>query len=93
MRIPYLFQFSMSMEHQLSRKSSLAVTYTGNAGIGTFRSRDINAPLPPFYAQRPNENYSVIRQIESSGRSEVSRWNLRYAATRRASFRASCSTR
>src|SRR5262249_37700228 len=47
-RIPYLFQFSTSMERQLARKSTLAVTYTGNAGAGAFRSRDINAPLPPF---------------------------------------------
>src|SRR5262249_30053976 len=27
-------------------------------------------PLPPFYAARPDANYSVIRQIESSGRME-----------------------
>ena len=35
-----------------------------------FRSRDVNAPLPPLYGARPNPNYSVIRQIESSGRLE-----------------------
>src|SRR5438105_9656338 len=35
-----------------------------------FRSRDVNAPLPPFYGARPDPGYSVIRQIESSGRLE-----------------------
>jgi hypothetical protein len=34
--------------------------------MNLFRSRDVNAPLPPFYAARPNSAYSQIRQIESS---------------------------
>src|SRR5207302_5882197 len=38
--------------------------------VGTFRSRDINAPLPPLYGGRPNSNNSVVREIESSGRLE-----------------------
>ncbi len=69
-RIPYLLQYGVSVERQLNKKTTMALTYTGNDGVGVFRSRDINAPLPPLYLQRPNPEYSVIRQIESSGRSQ-----------------------
>jgi hypothetical protein len=32
-----------------------------------FRSRDLNAPPPPFYYARPNPEWGVLRQIESAG--------------------------
>ena len=35
-----------------------------------FRSRDVNAPPPPFYLVRPDPDYGIVRQIESSGRQE-----------------------
>jgi hypothetical protein len=35
-----------------------------------FRSRDVNAPLPPDYVARPNPAIGVYRQIESSGHLE-----------------------
>jgi hypothetical protein len=69
-RIPYLLQFSIGVERQLRKSTTLSVNYTGNDGVGMFRSRDINAPLPPLYAARPDPNYSVVRQIEASGRLE-----------------------
>ena len=69
-RIPYLMQFSIGIERQLQKSTTLSVNYTGNDGVGMFRSRDINAPLPPLYGARPDSNYSVVRQIESSGRLE-----------------------
>jgi hypothetical protein len=47
---------------------TVAATYRGTIGIDMFRSRDVNAPLPPFYAVRPNPNLGVVRQIESEGR-------------------------
>jgi hypothetical protein len=34
--------------------------------VNLFRSRDVNAPPPPFYLTRPDARYSVWRQIESS---------------------------
>jgi hypothetical protein len=43
------------------------VNYTGIRGVHLFRSRDINAPPPPFYLTRPDANLSVLRQIESAG--------------------------
>ncbi len=33
-----------------------------------FRSRDINAPLPPLYFGRPDPSLNVLRQIEASAR-------------------------
>jgi hypothetical protein len=69
-RIPYLMQFGIGVERQLKKSTTLSINYTGAETVGVFRSRDVNAPLPPFYAARPDANYSVIRQIESSGRME-----------------------
>src|SRR5438105_4054674 len=37
-------------------------------GVDLFRSRDVNAPPPPYYLARPDPTIGVYRQIESSGR-------------------------
>ncbi len=70
-RIPYTLQYSFAVERQLQRRTTLTVTYFGTRGVSLFRSRDLNAPPPPLYAARPDPDFSVIRQIESSGRSET----------------------
>lgn len=67
-RIPYLLQYSFSLERQLQKSTTLAVTYLGSRGFAQFRSRDINAPLPPTYAARPDASIGVLREIESAGR-------------------------
>jgi hypothetical protein len=36
--------------------------------VDQFRSRDINAPLAPSYAVRPDPSIGVLREIESAGR-------------------------
>src|SRR5437870_2676628 len=66
-RIPYTFQHSISLERQLQRGTTLTVSYFRTSG-NLFRSRDINAPLPPPYSARPDASLNVLRQIESSGR-------------------------
>jgi hypothetical protein len=66
-RIPYTLQSSIAVERQLKRGTTLTVSYFRTSGI-LFRSRDINAPLPPFYSARPDPSFNVLRQIESSGR-------------------------
>jgi carboxypeptidase family protein/TonB-dependent receptor-like protein len=66
-RIPYTLQYSASVERQLGKATTLTVNYTGIRGVHLFRSRDINAPPPPFYLTRPDANLSVLRQIESAG--------------------------
>src|SRR5262245_45332358 len=66
-RIPYIFQHSVSVERQLQRGTILTVSYFRTSGI-LFRSRDINAPLPPLYSARPDSALNVLRQIETSAR-------------------------
>jgi hypothetical protein len=65
--IPYTFQQSVSVEQQLQRGTTLTVSFFRTTG-NLFRSRDVNAPLPPFYAARPDPSLNVHRQIETSGR-------------------------
>jgi len=69
--IPFTLQYSVSLERQLRKGTSASVTYTGTRGIDQFRSRDINAPLPPLYLSRPDPAYGIIREIESSGRART----------------------
>lgn len=66
MRIPYLLQFGIGVERQLAKATTLTVNYFGTRGVSLFRSRDVNAPPPPAYTVRPDPQYSVWRQIESS---------------------------
>src|SRR5579859_908537 len=66
--VPYTTNYSLGVEQQLTKGLTLAATYRGTLGIGLFRSRDVNAPLPPDYQQRPDLALGVVRQIESEGR-------------------------
>jgi hypothetical protein len=66
--IPYTAQYSFSLERQLHKSTTLALTYLGSRGVDQFRSRDINAPLPPSYTARPDASVGVLREIESAGR-------------------------
>jgi hypothetical protein len=67
-QIPQTVQYSIGIDHQLRKNLTVSVTYTGARGYHLFRSRDINAPPPPFYTTRPNPAYSAVREIESDGR-------------------------
>ncbi len=67
--LPSSLQFGAGVERQLQKGLTLAVNYVGTRGVELFRSRNVNAPLPPAFAARPDPNFSVIRQIEAAGRS------------------------
>jgi len=67
--IPSSLQYGISVERQLRKGTSASVTYTGSLGFTQFRSRDVNAPLPPLYLARPDPTLGVVREIESAGRS------------------------
>jgi hypothetical protein len=67
-QIPQTVQYSAGVDHQLQKSTTLSLTYTGARGYHLFRSRDVNAPLPPLYLGRPNPAYGAIRQVESNGR-------------------------
>ncbi len=65
-KIPVTIQYGIGVETQLAKATTLTINYAGMRGMNLFRSRDVNAPLPPVYLARPNPGYSQIRQIESS---------------------------
>lgn len=67
LRIPYVIQYGVGIEQQLTAKSSLSMNYVGSRGIDMFRSVDANAPQPPYYLARPNPNLGQVRQIQSEG--------------------------
>jgi Carboxypeptidase regulatory-like domain len=70
LRSPYTLQFSMGVERQLAKSLTLAANYINTHGVKLFRSRDVNAPPPP-YLQRPEPAVGVLRELESAGRSET----------------------
>jgi hypothetical protein len=65
-RSPYTLQFSAGVERQLNKTLAATANYINTRGIKLFRSRNINAPLPPSYLARPDPTIGVLRQIESS---------------------------
>jgi Carboxypeptidase regulatory-like domain len=65
--IPSTLQYSVGIERQLRPKTTLAVNVIGSRGYDVFRSRDINAPLPPLYLARPDPTRGIVREIESAG--------------------------
>ncbi len=70
-QIPQTLQYSVGLDHQLQKTLTMSITYTGARGYHMFRSRDVNAPPPPFYLTRPDPSYGAIRQVESTGRQET----------------------
>jgi hypothetical protein len=67
LRLPYNLQYSFGMETQPQKSTTFTATYVGMRGFDLFRSRDLNAPLPPLYIQRPDPEIGTLREIESAG--------------------------
>jgi len=65
--IPFLVDAGVGVERQLRPKTTLAINVHGARGYDDFRSRDVNAPPPPLYLERPDPAFSQVRQIESAG--------------------------
>ncbi len=65
--IAYLLDYGVGLERQLRPKTTIALNVHGISGYDQFRSRDVNAPLPPTYAARPDAADGQIRLIESAG--------------------------
>ncbi len=86
LRLPYLVQYSAGIERPLLKSTIFTATYVGTKGFDFFRSRDLNAPLPPFYDQRPDPAIATLREIESAGRSDSNELNLSIQAKIRPYF-------
>jgi hypothetical protein len=60
--------FGLSIEGNVTKKSTLTVGYNGYRGWHALRSIDTNAPLPPFTSSvRPDPNYSQKLVMDSGG--------------------------
>jgi len=79
-------QYSAGIERPLLKSTVFTATYVGTKGFDFFRSRDLNAPLPPFYDQRPDPAIATLREIESAGRSDSNELNLSIQAKIRPYF-------
>lgn len=64
LRAPYTLQSAFTVERQLPKGSTLAVTYTGSRGVHVLRSLDINAPLDGAF---PLRNSDPLFLMTSSG--------------------------
>src|SRR5579864_299000 len=67
-RMPYVLQYSLGVERQVTAKSTVSAVYIGNRGIDSFRSVDANAPaLVGGNWVPPNPSLGQVRQIQSQG--------------------------
>ncbi len=64
-RAPYLMQSALTLERQLPKNSTVAITYTNSHGMHVLRSEDINAPLPATYTLA--KPYSGVYPYGSNG--------------------------
>ena len=64
---PMTIQSAASIERQLTKSATLAVTYLNSRGEHQLFLRNINAPLPPTYKSRPLGNTDNIYQYDSEG--------------------------
>jgi len=68
LKAPFQGYFGMSIEREVTRKSTITIGYEGYRGWHALQSVDINAPLPPFTSSvRPNPNFSQVLQQQSGG--------------------------
>src|ERR1700686_3566665 len=66
--IPYVLQYSLGVEQQVTAKSTFSAVYIGTRGVGSFRSIDANAPIlfGGNYV-RPNPSLGQVREMQSEG--------------------------
>lgn len=74
LQAPYLIQSALTLERQLPKNTTVAVTYTNSHGVHQLMSEDINAPLPgtfivgqPTSGVYPYPNEGPILLATSSG--------------------------
>jgi Carboxypeptidase regulatory-like domain len=69
--IPYILQYSLGVERQVTAKSTFSAVYIGTRGVGSFRSIDANAPiLIGGNYLRPNPSLGQVREMQSEGYSK-----------------------
>jgi len=74
---PYLVQASASIEREFGKRNQLMLEYQTLRGIHLFRSRNVNAPLPPT-GVRPDPTFFNIDQVESTASMRGNSLSLSY---------------
>ena len=92
-KIPQSVQYGVSFDRQIKKTTTVSLSYTGARGYNLFRSRDINAPLPPLYLTWPDPVYGAIRQVESNGRQSADSFGVTLRGRMTAWSTAKCGTR
>jgi Carboxypeptidase regulatory-like domain/TonB dependent receptor len=77
-RTPYQIQEGILVERKVGEKGNLSIGGRMNRGVDVFRSVDLNAPPGPLYAQRPNPNYSQVREMQSAGTQKGTALDINY---------------
>ncbi len=67
LRAPYTIQTAFSVERQVTKAATVAVTYLNSIGDHQFFTLNINAPEPPLYTSRPFPSDNNIYQYTSEG--------------------------
>jgi hypothetical protein len=94
---PYIGQLGASVERQVSKTTSMTVTYLHSYGVHQMVTRDANAYLPKSYqyddtanypGKRPNPNAGIIEQYYPEGifKQDQLIMNVNARVTRRLSF-------
>ncbi len=71
---PYIFVTQNAFNYKASKTVTFEGIYTFRKSLHNFRSRNINAPINGI---RPNLNFGVIQQLESSGNSIENTFELK----------------
>jgi hypothetical protein len=74
LRMPYVEQFSLGVERQLSRKLLVRANYMRQRGVHLLRGRNVNAPVAGL--GRPDPSAGNVTQIESSANSTLRQLNV-----------------
>jgi hypothetical protein len=74
LRLPYVHQASIGIERSLTSSTNLQASFMMIRGRNQFRSRNVNAPDQS--GLRPEPTVGTVRQIESTGRSAMNRFNV-----------------
>jgi hypothetical protein len=79
LQAPEQAYFGLSVERQVTKKSTLTVGYNGYRGWHALRSVDVNAPLAPFTSYtRPDANFAQVLQLQSQGYQKTDGMSVSY---------------
>lgn len=77
-KTPYQINYGISLDRKVGQSGTISIGGRMNRGVDLFRSIDINAPLPPDYATRPDVAISQYRQIQSASTQNGSALDINY---------------